>query len=117
MMRTLDLRGEPLDGASLRDRLPRAAMDVEAALEVVAPVVEAVRVGGVEAIQQLGERFDGVAVENLRVPADALDQALEGLDPRVREALAEAIRRARIVHGAQSRDDVVTRVCSGGTIT
>lgn len=117
MMRTLDLRGVPLDRASLRDRLPRAAMDVEAASAVVAPVVEQVRRGGVEAIRQLGERFDGVAVENLRVPADALDEALESLDPRVRAALAEAIRRARIVHGAQRRDDVVTRVCPGGTIT
>jgi histidinol dehydrogenase len=92
-------------------------MDVEAASAVVAPVVEQVRRGGVEAIRQLGERFDGVAVENLRVPADALDEALESLDPRVRAALAEAIRRARIVHGAQRRDDVVTRVCPGGTIT
>ena len=46
--------------------------DVEAAVEVVRPISEAVRTRGADAIRELSLRFDGVAPERLRVPAEAL---------------------------------------------
>jgi histidinol dehydrogenase len=97
--------------------LPRAELDVDAALAVVAPICEQVRSGGAEALRDLGERFDGVRPTELRVPAEALDEALSGLDPVVRAALEESIRRARLVHREQRRSDVVTEVVAGGTVT
>jgi histidinol dehydrogenase len=66
---------------------------------------------------ELGERFDGVRPAHIRVPADALETALAGLDRTVRAALEEAIRRARIVHRDQRRTDTTTRVVPGGTVT
>src|SRR5690606_7704486 len=52
-----------------------------------------------------------------RVPREAVDRALDELDPAVRAALEESIRRARLVHREQRRPDVTTRVVPGGTVT
>ncbi|MGQ7298260.1 histidinol dehydrogenase [Quadrisphaera sp. KR29] len=119
-MRRLDLRGSRVDARELRARMPRAEVDVEAALAVVRPVVEQVREGGADAVRDLGERFDGVRVTDLRVPAHALADALAALTaerPAVRAALEESIRRSRLVHADQRRTDVTTRVVDGGTVT
>jgi histidinol dehydrogenase len=116
-IRTIDLRGHHLDPLQLRGTLPRAGLDVDAALDVVRPLCEQVRLGGASALRDLGERFDGVRPEHLRVPARALSDALAGLDSHVRAALEESIRRARMVHEAQRRTDVTTTVVAGGTVT
>src|SRR6185437_2396306 len=64
----IDLRGRPLDPVALRAVLPRAELDVEAALATVRPICEQVRTGGASALRDLSERFDGVRPEQLRVP-------------------------------------------------
>jgi histidinol dehydrogenase len=110
----IDLRGSAADPRQL---LPRAAVDVAAAVEAVRPVVEAVREQGAPAVREATERFDGVSLTSLRVPQADLAAAADALDPAVRAALGEAITRARLVHSAQRRDDVTTRVVPGGTVT
>ncbi|MFI9232064.1 histidinol dehydrogenase [Streptomyces rimosus] len=118
MISRIDLRGDALpEGAALRDLLPRAEFDVEAALEKVRPICEDVRHRGTAALIEYAHRFDGVAIERVRVPAEALERALAELDPAVRAALEESIRRARIVHREQRRTDVTTKVVPGGTVT
>ena len=117
MMSTLDLRGRTLDVRFLRGALPRAEFDVTAALEQVRPICEEVAHRGAEALRDLGERFDGVRPARLRVPAEVLQAALEGLDADLRAALEESIRRARLVHADQRRSDTVTHVVPGGTVT
>jgi histidinol dehydrogenase len=117
VIRRLDLRGRQLRARDLRGTLPRAELDVEAALEAVRPICDDVRERGAAALRELGERFDGVRVDSLRVPAEAIGAALRDLDPVVRAALEESIRRARIVHRDQRRTDVTTRVVDGGTVT
>ena len=81
---------------------------MEAALHAVRPICEAVRTRGVEAIQELSLRFDGVAPDDIRVPAAALADALSGLDPDVRNALEESIRRLRASCEAEREADVAT---------
>ncbi|WP_225848348.1 histidinol dehydrogenase [Streptomyces sp. HPF1205] len=118
MISRIDLRGTAFpEGGIDRDLLPRAEFDVEAALEAVRPICEDVRHRGTAAVLEHGERFDGVRPERLRVPAEALAQALLGLDEAVRAALEESVRRARLVHRAQRRTDVTTQVVPGGTVT
>ncbi|MER7985879.1 histidinol dehydrogenase [Streptomyces noursei] len=118
MISRIDLRGAALpEGAALRDLLPRAEFDVEAALEKVRPICEDVRHRGTAALIEYARRFDGVEIERVRVPAEALTEALDALDPKVRAALEESIRRARIVHREQRRTDVTTEVVPGGTVT
>ncbi|MFF7255637.1 histidinol dehydrogenase [Streptomyces microflavus] len=118
MISRIDLRGDTLpEGAALRDLLPRAEFDVEAALETVRPICEDVRHRGSAAVIEWGEKFDGVRIPTVRVPADALTRALQELDPAVRAALEESIRRARLVHREQRRTTHTTQVVPGGTVT
>jgi histidinol dehydrogenase len=112
----IDLRGRALDARSLREVLPRADFDVEAALSSVRPICDDVRHRGAEALRDLGERFDGVRPGRLRVPAEVLKNALDVLDPQVRAALAETIARVRVVHEDQRRSDTTTHVAPGGTV-
>lgn len=101
MISRIDLRGRRPDRRALTAVLPRPELDVAGAAEQVAPLIEQVRLHGAGALRELAERFDGVRPLHLRVPTDALERALDGLDTRVREALEESIRRARAVHAAQ----------------
>ncbi|OEJ96656.1 histidinol dehydrogenase [Streptomyces thermolilacinus] len=118
MISRIDLRGDALPtGGALRDLLPRAEFDVEAALEKVRPICEAVHHRGDAALIEFAERFDGVTLDQVRVPASALTRALDELDPAVRAGLEESIRRARIVHREQRRTTHTTQVVPGGTVT
>ncbi|WP_149181589.1 histidinol dehydrogenase [Streptomyces sp. TRM49041] len=118
MISRIDLRGDALPkGGALRDLLPRAEFDVEAALEKVRPICEAVHHRGDAALIDYAERFDGVTLDQVRVPAAALTRALDELDPAVRAGLEESIRRARIVHREQRRSSHTTQVVPGGTVT
>ena len=103
--------------ADPRRTLPRARVDVAAALEAVRPLVESVQARGYAAAREATARFDGVDVETPRVGAAELTAALDGLDAAVREALAESTRRARIVHEAQRREPADVQVVPGGTVS
>ncbi|GAA2900967.1 histidinol dehydrogenase [Actinoplanes cyaneus] len=114
VLNRIDLRGSHRDPRGL---LPRAQLDVSVAVERIRPVVQAVHEHGFSAIREATERFDGVTLERLRVPAEAIAAAAETLEPEVRAALLESIRRARKVHADQRRTDVTTQVVDGGTVT
>ncbi|MFJ7586145.1 histidinol dehydrogenase [Streptomyces sp. NPDC097617] len=118
MISRIDLRGDALpEGGALRDLLPRAEFDVEAALEKVRPICEDVHHRGTAALIEYAQKFDGVELSQVRVPTEAIEAALEQLDPAVRAALEESIRRARIVHRNQRRTEHTTQVVPGGTVT
>ena len=118
MISRIDLRGSAFpEGGIDRDLLPRADFDVEAALEKVRPICEDVKHRGTAALIHYAEKFDGVVIDRIRVSPEALKRALAELDPKVRAALEESIRRARIVHREQRRSDHTTQVVPGGTVT
>ncbi len=114
MIPRLDLRGSSADPRAV---LPRAALDVEAAVEAVRPVCADVRARGDDAVREWTARFDRVQLDRLRVPEEALTAALDALDPAVRAALEEATRRARQVHAAQLREAVTVDVAPGARVT
>jgi histidinol dehydrogenase len=116
----IDLRGrEPgsLSRTTLAGVLPRAATDVESAVAQIRPVCDDVKRRGAEAVREYTARFDGVDLAATPVPQAALDAALAALDPDVRAALEEAVRRTRRVHGAQLPGEVATQVRDGLTVT
>ena len=120
MIRRIDLRGAASsdDGpVDYRAVLPRAEFDVEAATHQVRPIVEAVRTRGLEAVLELTERFDGVRLEDVVVPAEVLQRSLEDLDPAVRAALEESVRRLRTTCAADVEDDTVVEVAPGAVVT
>ncbi len=100
----IDLRGRDAAGLTRRALdgvLPRAALDVDSAVDLVKPIIEDVRVRGGAAVREYTRRFDGVDLPRTRVPEEAVQHALATIDPAVRDALEEAARRARVVHEAQ----------------
>jgi histidinol dehydrogenase len=118
---SLDLRGRrglgPLDVAAL---LPRAAVNVEDAAEIVRPILDDVRARGSAAVRDATARFDGIELEALRVPIEAIVAAGQGLDdlqPGLRAALEECIRRCRVVHEAQRLPEHTTTLAPGATVT
>ena len=117
LMARIDLRGAQLTAARLRAALPRGGADVESVLPQVRPIVQAVAERGAEAALEFGASFDGVRPPAVRVPDAALDAALTGLEPDVREALQVMIERTRAVHADQRRNDVTTVLGAGATVT
>ena len=116
MIRRIDLRdAEP--SVDYRASVPRAEFDVEAATHAVRPIIEAVRTRGVDAIVEYAAQFDGVEQSEIRVPVEATTEALAGLDPAVRSALEESIRRLRITCAAELESDVVSDLGPGATVT
>ena len=116
MIRRIDLRGTT-GAVDYRAAVPRADFDVEAAVPAVHEICEAVRTRGLEAIREYSERFDGVALDDIRVPTDALRTALERLDPEVRAGLEESIRRLRATCAAELESDVTTDLGPGARVT
>ncbi|MGI9084544.1 MAG: histidinol dehydrogenase [Aeromicrobium sp.] len=109
MIRRLDLRHD--DGV-----LPRAQIDVEHALEVVAPLCDDVRRRGEEAVLDYGERFDHVRPATLRVDSAELARAADALDAEVRAGLQESIARLRLTCEAELEQTVVTEVAAGAMV-
>lgn len=116
MLRTIDLRGRDLSTADLLDAVPRARAARAEALSAAADIVADVRVRGEIALREQAARFDGAEGHAIRVPAEHLAEALERLDPRVRAALDEAIRRVRIASAAQVPAPRVTELEPGARI-
>ncbi len=117
MIRRVDLRGKRLSKSEINKAIPRAKLDVMAAMQIVTPILEQVRVGAESDLIKLAEKFDGVAPTKIRVPKAELDTALLELDPKVRTALEIAAERIRKVHRDQIRSEKVTEVVSGATVT
>ncbi|MDP9387431.1 MAG: histidinol dehydrogenase [Actinomycetota bacterium] len=113
MLTRLDLRG--VDG-DWRARLPRPQAATDLPVAAVQGILAEVRSGGDDAVRRLTERFDGVALDELRVPAAEVEAALGAIPPLLREAL-EAARVAILAHhrhqvreeSRHERDGVVVR--------
>ncbi len=113
MLTRLDLRGVPGD---LRARLPRPSMGGPAPVVAVRGILDDVRSHGDQAVRECTRRFDGVDLDELRVPSEALLAALEGVPAGVRTALETARdavedyhRHARRADDRYERDGLVVR--------
>jgi histidinol dehydrogenase len=119
VLRRIDLSGAVSDypARALRELMPRAAFDVNEALRSVQPLIDDIAHRGTAAVVEIVERFDGVHLEHLRVPAEAMEAAYKGLDESVRRAYQTSIDRVRKVHGRQFVEPVQTEVAPGAFVT
>lgn len=117
MIRSLDLRGKALTKAGYQKAIPRAKLDIAAALVAIEPILQKVKSGNEADLLQLAEEFDGVRPPSIRVPQSALDKALADLDPKICAALELSAERIRKVHNDQSRGITTTKVVDGGVVT
>jgi histidinol dehydrogenase len=116
MLRRVDLRGRELSKAQYQAELPRATLDVAEAMVAIEPILQRVRTGKESDLLDLAEEFDGIRPNSIRVPQEALDEALSQLDPAVRAALELSAARIRKVHSSQIRNESTVTVVDGGTV-
>ncbi|WP_459385983.1 histidinol dehydrogenase [Arthrobacter humicola] len=115
---TVDVRGAHLSLAGLRAAVPRAQSGTMADAEgKVLDIISAVRARGFGALRELALAFDGVEQAHPRVPAEALRAALENLDPAVRAALEESIKRARAFADAQRPANIDVELGEGAVVS
>ena len=117
MIRTVDLRGRTLSKAQYNLELPRATLNVAEAMVLIQPILDRVKNGTEADLIALAQEFDDVTPASIRVPQEALVEALSQLDPALRTALELSISRVRKVHNDQVRSDTTTTVVDGGTVT
>jgi len=117
MIRTVDFRGRSLSKAQYRNELPRATLDVAEAMNLISPILARVEKGDESVLLDLAQEFDGVRPPSIRVPRSLIDEALTGLDPKIRTALELSIARIVQAHESQRRDETLTQVVDGGTVT
>lgn len=104
-MRRLVLSGH-ISQQRVRDELPRAESSVEAATASVKVLCEEVRVGGVAALRDHSQRFDGIIPAEFRVPQLALEAALSAQSAELTSAIKIAIERVRKVSRATVPKDL-----------
>jgi len=114
VLRTLDLRGRAV--ADYRQVVPRAALDVDRAVEQVRPICDAVAQRGLDALREFSQRFDHVVPADFRVPAEALAAAAADLADPVRAAFHESIRRRRQVAEHEGSADSRVEVAPGAVV-
>jgi histidinol dehydrogenase len=85
------------------DDLPRPAIAGDEPRAVVRELIAEVRASGDAALRTLTERFDGVALDELRVPVAEVERAVEAISPELREAMTEAIAGIEAFHRHQVR--------------
>ncbi len=83
--------------------LRRAETQIDALIERIRPIVQAVRERGDEALIEFTARFDRVQLTpgQLRVSREETERAYQLLDPAVRTAIEHAIRNVRTFHEQQ----------------
>ncbi|MFT3878002.1 MAG: histidinol dehydrogenase [Propioniciclava sp.] len=112
-MRLIDVRGTNPDYRAI---VPRGSFDVEHAVEIVAPICDAVAERGEAALREFAERFDHVTPEHLRVPAEVLARYADELDADVRAAFVESIRRRRAVAETEATPGLVRAEVAPGAV-
>jgi histidinol dehydrogenase len=100
IIRELDLRGQNPSEGELASLIPRAKLDITAAMGVASTVMDSVRANGVSYIRELTKQIDDFDPEPLRVSKAELAQALHGLSPELKAAIEIAIERNRLVSEA-----------------
>ena len=116
-MRIIDLRGKELTRAEMLDAMPRAEMGTDEASEIVQPILDNVRGNGAAALREYAEKFDHIVPKSFRVPTDVMDAAVASLDPEVRAAIEESVRRARAVAKSQVPEDFHTDLAEGARVS
>src|SRR5690625_2771252 len=117
MLRVIDLRGRKLTTSQLRRIIPRGGVSVASVVEKVAPIVNDIQHRGAAAALKYCEQFDGIRPEAIRVPQQALDDAVKQLDPQTKEAIEVSIERVRKVHAEQKPASHTTSLGPDASVT
>ncbi|MCU1425850.1 MAG: hisD [Microbacteriaceae bacterium] len=116
MIQTIDLRDVQPNRATLATLIPRSENDFSSATDIARSLIDAVRERGEEALLEQAERLDGVRPSGIRIHAEQIGEAVRTLDPAVRLAIEESIRRVTIASEAQLPVGSVTDLGDGAQV-
>src|SRR5665647_445720 len=77
LLSRLDFRGFTGNRSELREALPRPVDEQERSAEAVAAIIAEVRAHGDSALRDFTQKFDGVVLDELRVPTSEVKAALD----------------------------------------
>ena len=117
LIRFLDLRDQVISTAQIEQELPRAAMDLSTAIEVIRPLIERIRTTGASAIEEIASEIDGIDVSPIRVSDVELAKALADLDVELKASLEIAIERVKKVSLASKPQDFETNLAVGANVS
>lgn len=93
--------------------LERRPEDEERLQDAVRELMAEVRRDGDRSLLRMAQRFDGVKLGTLEVPRSRWKDALDALDPQLRQQLERAARNIEAFHAAQIPADVETEMEAG----
>ena len=117
LIRFLDLSNSEISADQVLKDLPRAALDLDAAVESIRPLVEKIRTDGSQAIKAIAKDIDGIDIDPIRVSEEELTNALANLDPNLRSSLEIAIERVRKVAVESIPKGFSTQLATGATVS
>ena len=113
-LRRLDFRGFTGDRKALRAAVPSPTDEQERSSEAVAAIIGEVRADGDAALRRLTAKFDGVELDELRVPAAEIRAALGRVPSELQDALDIAHDRILAYHAHESAAVAADDFDSGG---
>ena len=116
IIRRVDLRGRRLSKTEYQKLLPRGDFDVNKAMAAITPILDLFPGATEDSLLNLCEKFDGVRPKSLKVEKSDIDLALKNLDPKVKSALLESIKRVRKTSQDQMPVNKVTEPAKGAQI-
>ncbi len=115
-MRRLVWKAE-ISALTVAENLPRATQNMADVTRSVEQIIHDVRSRGVAALKEQAKDFDGVSELSAVVSPGALESALKKLDPGLRAAIEEAIRRVRLVSTNQLPSKIQTSIADGSSVS
>jgi histidinol dehydrogenase len=106
-------RWSSLSRSEQKRLLTRPVFDLAEQTTATQAIIDAVRNGGDEALQQLTGKFDGCIPADLKVDADTLNQAVAAMDPELKSAIQAASGRIRAFHAADIPGDKDIETAAG----
>ena len=101
----------------MESALPRPEDSADQPVDAVGAIIDQVRREGDRAVRELTQRFDRASIDELRVPSEAIERAIDDIDRSERAALELAHQRISTFH-ERTRGDQQHRWSEGGvTIT
>jgi histidinol dehydrogenase len=113
-LRRLDFRGFTGGRRALREALPRPDDVQDRSSAAVAAILDQVRTEGDTALRRLTQQFDGVELDDLRVPEEEIQAALKRIPAPLQEALDVAHDRILAYHAHEAGDGRPDDFESGG---
>lgn len=116
IIRTLNLQQVGFNRADVNVLVPRAAVDVDLALDSVRPLIADVAARGVQAVTDVTIARDGVDPNPIRVSEREIEHAVAELAPDLRTAIAESITRVQKVSTANLPSNTTVELAPGAFV-